>query len=72
MKSSKSEEWKVTEGGDSYVDLYFFVNWLVLKYKNSLLGISEKDVDLDGAIKACVFERDLKELDNGLETIIYY
>lgn len=37
---------------------------------NILLGLSEKDVDLDGAIKASVFERDLKELDNGLDTVI--
>ena len=37
---------------------------------NILLGLSEKDVDLDEAIKASVFERDLKELDNGLETVI--
>lgn len=37
---------------------------------NILLGLSEKDVDLDGAIKASVFERDIKELDNGLDTVI--
>ncbi len=37
---------------------------------NILLGLSEKDIDLDGAIKASVFERDLKELDNGLDTVI--
>jgi len=37
---------------------------------NILLGLSEKDVNLDGAIRASVFERDLKELDNGLDTVI--
>lgn len=37
---------------------------------NILLGLSEKDVDLEGAIRASVFERDLKELDNGLHTVI--
>lgn len=37
---------------------------------NILLGLSEKDVDLDRAIKAAVFEKDLKELENGLDTVI--
>ncbi|SCL83853.1 ABC transporter ATP-binding protein [Sporanaerobacter sp. PP17-6a] len=37
---------------------------------NILLGLSEKDVDLDEAIKASVFEKDLEELDNGLDTVI--
>jgi ABC-type multidrug transport system fused ATPase/permease subunit len=37
---------------------------------NILLGLSEKDVDLHGAIKASVFEKDLKELENGLDTVI--
>lgn len=37
---------------------------------NMLLGLSEKDVDLDEAIKASVFEKDLEELDNGLDTVI--
>lgn len=37
---------------------------------NILLGLSEKEVDLDGAIKASVFEKDLKELENGLDTVI--
>ncbi|WP_205604202.1 ABC transporter ATP-binding protein [Clostridium argentinense] len=37
---------------------------------NILLGLSEKEVDLDGAIKTSVFEKDLEELENGLHTVI--
>lgn len=37
---------------------------------NILLGLSEENVDLNGAIKAAVFEKDLMELENGLDTVI--
>lgn len=37
---------------------------------NILLGLSEDNVDIDGAIKAAVFEKDLMELENGLDTVI--
>jgi len=34
------------------------------------MGIPEDKVDLDGAIRLAVMERDLAELDHGLETVI--
>lgn len=37
---------------------------------NILLGLSEEKVDIDGAIKAAVFEKDLIELEKGLDTVI--
>lgn len=37
---------------------------------NILLGLKEEDVDLDGAIHAAVLERDIENLDEGLETVI--
>ena len=37
---------------------------------NILLGLPEQEVDLDGAIRAAVMERDLEELEDGLETIV--
>lgn len=37
---------------------------------NILLGLSEKDIDLGKAIGSSVFEKDLKELDNGFDTEI--
>lgn len=37
---------------------------------NILLGLSEKEADLEGAIKSSVFEKDLMTLENGLDTVI--
>jgi ATP-binding cassette subfamily B protein len=37
---------------------------------NILLGLSETDVDLGGAIDAAVLERDIVDLENGLDTVI--
>ena len=38
--------------------------------ENILMGLSEKDVDLQTAIWAAVMERDVVELENGLDTVI--
>ena len=37
---------------------------------NILLGLPESKVDLDGAIRTAVMERDLEELEDGLETVV--
>ncbi len=37
---------------------------------NILLGLSEKRVDLPGAVQAAVLERDIAELERGLETMV--
>lgn len=37
---------------------------------NILLGIDEKDVNIDKAIISAVFEEDLKNLDKGIDTVI--
>ena len=37
---------------------------------NILMGLPEDKVDIDGAIHSAVMERDLPELENGLETIV--
>ena len=37
---------------------------------NILLGLPEREVDLDGAIRTAVMERDVEELEEGLETIV--
>ncbi len=37
---------------------------------NILLGLSEQDVDLSTAISTAVMERDVEELENGLQTVI--
>ena len=37
---------------------------------NILLGLPEREVDLDGAVTTAVMERDLEELEDGLETIV--
>ena len=37
---------------------------------NILMGLSEKDVDLQAALRAAVMERDVVELENGLDTVI--
>ena len=37
---------------------------------NILLGLPETEVDLDGAIRTAVMERDLEELEDGLETVV--
>ena len=37
---------------------------------NILLGIPEDNADIPGAIKSAVMERDLKELDEGLDTMV--
>lgn len=37
---------------------------------NILMGLSDKDVDLHRTINSSVFEKDLMELENGLDTII--
>ena len=37
---------------------------------NILLGLLESRVDLDGAIKTAVMERDVEELEAGLETLV--
>jgi ATP-binding cassette subfamily B protein len=38
--------------------------------ENILLGLTEESVDLPGAIYATVMERDIAELEHGLETVI--
>ena len=38
--------------------------------ENILLGLPESRVDLDGAIRTAVMERDLEELEDGLETVV--
>lgn len=37
---------------------------------NILMGIPEKDADIPEAIRSAVMERDLKELDDGLDTLV--
>jgi ATP-binding cassette subfamily B protein len=37
---------------------------------NILMGIPESKADVPGAIKSAVMERDLKELDHGLDTLV--
>ena len=37
---------------------------------NILLGLPESKVDLDGAIRTAVMERDLEDLEDGLETLV--
>ena len=37
---------------------------------NILLGLPEDRVDLDGAVRSAVLERDLDDLENGLDTVI--
>ena len=37
---------------------------------NVLLGLIESKVDLDGAIRTAVMERDIEELEAGLETMV--
>ena len=37
---------------------------------NILLGLPETKVDLDGAIRTAVMERDLEDLEDGLETLV--
>lgn len=37
---------------------------------NILMGIPEKDADVPEAIRSAVMERDLKELDEGLDTLV--
>jgi ATP-binding cassette subfamily B protein len=37
---------------------------------NLLMGLSEARVDLPGAIRSAVMERDLAELENGLDTLV--
>ena len=37
---------------------------------NILLGLPESKVDLDGAIRTAVMERDLEDLEDGLETVV--
>ena len=37
---------------------------------NILMGIPEKDADIPEAIRSAVMERDLKELDDGLNTLV--
>lgn len=37
---------------------------------NILMGIPEDEADVPGAIKSAVMERDLKELDHGLDTLV--
>ena len=37
---------------------------------NILLGLPELQVDLDGAIRTAVMERDVEELEDGLETVV--
>ena len=37
---------------------------------NILLGLPETRVDLDGAVRAAVMERDLEELEDGLDTVV--
>ena len=37
---------------------------------NILLGLLESRVDLDGAIRTAVMERDVEELEAGLETVV--
>ena len=38
--------------------------------QNILLGLPESRVDLDGAVRTAVMERDLEELEDGLETVV--
>ena len=38
--------------------------------QNILLGLPESRVDLDGAIRTAVMERDLEELEYGLDTVV--
>ena len=38
--------------------------------ENILLGLPESDVDLDGAIRSAVLERDVAALDDGLDTLV--
>ena len=37
---------------------------------NILMGLPEKEVDLDGAIRLAVMEQDLAELEHGLDTMV--
>ncbi|MEM7335473.1 MAG: ABC transporter ATP-binding protein [Chloroflexota bacterium] len=37
---------------------------------NILLGLSETDVDIEQAIKTAVFDQDLSQMENGLETFV--
>ena len=37
---------------------------------NVLLGLPEDEVDLDGALRTAVMERDLEDLEDGLETVV--
>jgi ATP-binding cassette subfamily B protein len=38
--------------------------------ENILLGLSEERVDIDGAVRSAVLERDVLELESGLDTVV--